>query len=417
MEKTLLILGGTAISQQIVYTARELGMKVMVTDYNEDSPCKKIADKSFMASCTDEDAIVQLIQQEHIDGVITGYTDSLLPSYIRICEKAGLPCYANRQAVEIITDKDLFKEACHRSGVSVVPEYTLSEVNRGEAIYPLIIKPVDNSGARGIFICADKKEFDAYYPQALQFSRSRHVLIERYIEEKEATIFYYLHQGEAYLLGVSDRHMLKHHEKLLPLPIGYTFPSTHQKDYINLTDPKVKNIFKELEMKEGLVFLQAFNKNGQFMIYEAGYRLTGSLEHYLIGKAHGFHPLKALLLYAVGEQADFSPIKKADLDAACTANVTLLLSEGTISHYEGLEEAKRMPGVLHIHPSYPVGAVIDSNIIGKLAQVGVRILLHADNRTQLLERMDAVKDAIRVISTDHKDMSLKGYSYQEICRS
>ena len=74
-----------------------------------------------------------------------------------------------------------------------------------------------------------------------------------------------------------------------------------------------------------------------------------------------------------------------------------------------------IPGVLHVHTSYPVGTVIDDKVMGKLAQVGIRVLLHADNREQLLERMDLVKNTLRVISTENKDMLLSNYSYKEVC--
>ena len=73
-----------------------------------------------------------------------------------------------------------------------------------------------------------------------------------------------------------------------------------------------------------------------------------------------------------------------------------------------------MPGVLHVHESYPVGKTIDSSVIGKLAQVGIRVLLYADDKEQLLSRMDTIKDRLRVMSTDNKDMVLRNYSYREM---
>lgn len=416
MNKKLLLLGGTGISQQIVYAARQIGLEVHVTDYLANSPCKKIADKSYMVDCMDIDTIVKLIKDEHINGAITGYADVLLPPYVQICEKAKIPCYATPYAIKKTTDKAEFKKLCRAFGIPVAKEYAFQDVVSGNAKFPLLIKPVDNSGARGIYICHNMDEFGSCYNKAMFFSRSKHVLIEEYITYKESTIFYYFHHGVAYLLGVSDRHMLKYAENMLPLPIGYTFPSANQHDYIESTDKKIKALFHSLGMKEGMAFLQAFNHNGCYIIYEMGYRLTGSLEHYLIDKAYGFNPLKALLQYAVGDEVDISPLKKANLHKQAMANVTLLLSKGTISHYEGIEKVMGMPGVLHVHPSYPVGTAIDDNIIGKLAQVGLRILLYADDKKQLLQRMDAVKDAVHIISTEGKDMLLRQYSYQEICQ-
>lgn len=414
--KKILLLGGTSISRQIVYAAHELNYDVYVTDYIEDSPCKQIAEKNFMVSCTDIDRVVELIKNEHIDGVIMGYADVLMPSYVQICEKANLPCYANLHAIEVTSHKEQFKRLCKEYNIPVVPEYSLSEVEHGNVIYPLIVKPVDNSGARGIYICHNKNEFDLYYQEALKFSPSKHILIERFMENREATIFYYLHKGEIYFLGVSDRHMLKFSEQYLQLPIGYTFPSINQCEFLKNENEKIKKMFHSLNMKEGMVFIQCFNDNGKYIVYEMGYRLTGSIEHHLMEHAYGFNHLKAILQYAVGDDINISPLQSNNIGNSIMANVTLLLSEGTISHYEGFNTVKKMPGVLHIHESYPSGQIIDKNIMGKLAQVGIRILLYADNKEQLLQRMDSVKEALHVISTENHDMILRNYSYQELCK-
>lgn len=414
--KKILILGGTSISRQIVYAAHELNYEVYVTDYFEDSPCKKIAEKNFMVSCTDIDRVVRLIRDEQIDGVIMGYADVLMPSYVQICEKAGLPCYANLHAIKVTSNKADFKNLCRKFGIPVVPEYSIEDVKNDKVSYPLIIKPVDNSGARGIYICHDKFEFDQFYPQAMHFSSQKHVLIEKFINSREATIFYYLHQGNIYFLGIGDRHMLKFSDKFLQLPIGYTFPSVNQDDFLKVENGNVKKMFRSLNMKEGMVFMQCFYDKGSFIVYEMGYRLTGTLEHHLMEHAYGFNHLKAMLKYAVGDIVDDRPLQTANLGNAILANVTLLLSEGIIDYYEGIEEVKNMPGVLHVHESYPKGQVIDENILGKLAQVGVRVLLYANNKFQLLQRMDLVKNTIKVISTDNKDMILRNYSYREICK-
>lgn len=416
MRKKLLLLGGTSISRQIVYAAHEMDIDVYVTDYLENSPCKAIAEKSFMVSCTDVDKVVQLIREENIDGVLTGYADVLLSSYVKICEKAGLPCYANLKAIETTSDKYKFKNLCRGiENVPVVEEYSLNQVENDKAAYPLIVKPVDNSGARGIYVCRSKTDFNTYYPQAMTFSPSKNVLVERMMADPEATIFYYFHNGEIYLMGVGDRHMYSFGEGMLRLPVGYTFPSKHQADFIKYENESIKSMFRSLDMKEGMVFMQAFDDSDKYIIYEMGYRLTGTLEHHLFEQAYGFNTLKAIINYAVGNDVDVSPLAVMDLNSVQMANVTLLLSQGIIGHYEGIDEVKRMPGVLHIHKSYNEGQEIGESNIGRLSQVGIRVLLYADSRQQLLSRMDEIKNTLHVISKDGKDMIIRDYSYKEIC--
>src|SRR5690606_19627066 len=111
--------GGSRISCEIVKMAQDMGIYTMVTDWYEieKSPAKQIADKSFMTSTSDIDAMVKLIKEEKIDGVFTGFTDSVLPYYAEICEKVGLPCYGNKEQFEILTNKNAYKKLCRDFGV------------------------------------------------------------------------------------------------------------------------------------------------------------------------------------------------------------------------------------------------------------------------------------------------------------
>jgi formate-dependent phosphoribosylglycinamide formyltransferase (GAR transformylase) len=94
--KKLLVLGGNALTSDIVLKAKELGVYTIVTDWNtpDVSPAKKLADEYWMESFADSNKIVALIKEHKIDGVFTNYTDSYLPYYVEICERAGLPCLA-----------------------------------------------------------------------------------------------------------------------------------------------------------------------------------------------------------------------------------------------------------------------------------------------------------------------------------
>ncbi len=414
MRKKLLILGGTSISQEIVWQAHKMGLDVYVTDYFEDSPAKKIADKSFMVSASDVEAVTRLIKEERIDGVITGYADVLLPYYVEICRRSNLPCYATAEAINITTDKEKFKKLCRAYNVPVVPEYTLEKVESGNVKYPVLVKPVDNSGARGIYICHNRKEFDVYYQKSLTFSPSKSVLIERYMQGNEATIFYFLHKGQIYLMGMGDRHMKRFDDKFIPLPIGYTFPAISIDSFMKEENENVCNMFRSLSMKEGMVFMQAFVEDGQCIIYEMGYRLTGSLEPHLFEHAYNFNTLEAMINYAVDNEIDIKPLQKHDVNNCCMANLTLLLRAGYLKEYEGLDEVRNMDGVLHVFVSREPGTLVEEKIMGTLAQVAVRVLLYADTKEELIVRMDQIKSMIKVLDDKGNNILIENYTYSEI---
>ena len=124
------------------------------------SPAKQIADEALLVSTADVDAVVQLIKDKNIHGVITGFTDSVLPYYAKICEKAGLPCYGTVEQFEIMINKRIYKELCVEFGVPTVEEYSIDGTFKDEVMekikFPVLVKPADNSGARGVSICENK---------------------------------------------------------------------------------------------------------------------------------------------------------------------------------------------------------------------------------------------------------------------
>ena len=132
--KKLLILGGNALTSDIVLKAKELGVYTIVTDWNtpDISPAKKLADEIWDVSITDFDTLSILINEKSIDGIITGFTDSYLLPYQYLCECNKLPCYASKEQFEITLDKDLFKKICIANNVPVVPEYDLHNFDKNE---------------------------------------------------------------------------------------------------------------------------------------------------------------------------------------------------------------------------------------------------------------------------------------------
>ncbi|MBR6159706.1 MAG: hypothetical protein IKQ40_05335, partial [Lachnospiraceae bacterium] len=162
--KRLLILGGSRISCEIVRHARAMGVTTGVTDWYpiERCPAKAMADEAYFESTADTDAMEKLVKEKKFDGVITGFTDSVLPYYADICDRTGLPAYGTRQQFEIFIDKKKYKELMRQNDVPTIPEYTVNTENFDEStkdiIYPVIVKPSESSGARGITVCNTKEE-------------------------------------------------------------------------------------------------------------------------------------------------------------------------------------------------------------------------------------------------------------------
>lgn len=412
--KKLLIMGGPALACDIVKKARLLGIYTIVTDWYPESlsPAKKIADESFMISTSDVDAVVSLIRQEKIDGVITGFTDSTLQYYQKVCEKAELPCYATAEQIGISTDKRKFKNMCKKYNVPVVEEYCIDDIfdsNQLKRIkFPVVIKPVDNSGARGISICNNRQEFIRAYEKALSFSESKSVIVERYMRAKEATIFYVFRDGAIFLMGIGDRHTKNNQEGFISLPVAYIFPSRYLNNYLEEQNSKVIEMFNSLKMKNGMVFIQSFIEDEKYIFYEMGFRLTGSLEYKIMEPLIGINHLELMIEFSItgkmGETDLFKNLNPKYSSYGC--NITLLARPGQIGKIEGIKTLFSFPEVIDVFPSYKEGDVIPDIAKGTLQQVVLRVFAVTRTKAELIKVIEKIHDVIRVTSISGENMLL-----------
>lgn len=422
--KKLLVLGGTRISCEIIRKAKEMGMYVVVTDYNppEQSPGKLIADESFMVSCTDVDEVVELIRREKIDGVTVGFADVLLPYYAEICRKAGLPAYGTKEQFDIFINKDRYKTLLRKYDVPTVEEYTIDpndfENSARDIRYPVLVKPSDSSGARGITICQNAAQLREAYDKARSFSRTGTVLVEQYLTGPEVTVFWTFKDGNYVLSGVANRHMKQRQDGgVIPLPVGYTFPASVTVSYMENTADKCREMFNSIGIRDGIMFMQCKVEEGVCVVYDIGYRLTGSLEYKLFKRACGYDPLEMLITFAVsGSMGERDVPIPADplFPGIWPFNVSILSAPGVIREIHGLDTVRQMPYVVDTVVSHPPGDEITMAMKGLLAQITVRVLGVVSKKEDLYPVMHGIEESIEIISETGENLRLPGMEPSDI---
>lgn len=402
--KKLLILGATKLLCQVVDTAHKYGAKVVAIDYYENSHAKKIADESYLISTVDVNKILELIKDREIDGILTGFMDSMMPYYKEICEKAGIPCYITSDVqLKFAVEKQVFKEYLKKYEIPCVEEFCSVE----DVSYPVIVKPVDNSGARGISICNNANELKKGIELALEFSKSKKYLIEKYLDCKEATVFYVFADGEPYFTIMADRHIAPVKDGFIKLPTGYTFPSQMSEIFAKELHPKFKKLFKDLNINNGMMFIQCFvDDDGRIIPYEPGFRLTGSLEYILTDAIQNYNPLAMMINFALnGKMTNSNEIEKINpYNFKKSYNISVLIKPGTIKEISGVDELLKEDGIVEIFCSYDVGDTLPDNVWGKLAQIGMRIFIVPDSETHYFEIQNKIKNILKIISFTDENM-------------
>ena len=414
--KRLLILGGMRFSCEIVIKAKAMGIYTLVADYNkiEDSPGKQIADEAVDLSVIDVDAVVSYIKGNNIDGVFVGFNDMLLPYYAEICQRTGLPCYGTKEQFVTLIAKDQYKALCRQFGVPTITEY---DINDAHIKYPVLVKPVDSSGSRGITICHNRQELDEAVEIGRKASKTGKVLIERYMDGREVTVFWTFQDGNYYLSALANRHV-KHNQgtDVIPLPVGYTFPSVYLPKYRAEVEENCKRVFKHLGLKDGMMFMQCKVEDGTCYVYDLGYRLTGSLEYKILERVCGYNPLEMMICHALtGKMGEESIAGKALPEFKTPAfNVSCLCAPGTINEIEGIEAVKAMSEVEDVVIAHAPGETITEQMKGLLAQITVRVLGLVESKDKLLPTMQKIDDTIHIIGTEGEELMLPGIEYSDI---
>lgn len=408
--KKLLILGGILPMIEVINRAHELGIIVFVTDYLEDSPAKKFADKSFMVSATDVDGVIALCKNEGIDGIYTGNVDLLLPYYAQICKGIGFPCYGTQEHFNIMTDKIMFKNVCKKYGVPTVKEYSVKEINEGEIKFPVIVKPIDSSGSRGISICKNKEELDEGINKALSFSSKKKYIVEDYLTGDEVVLYYYLQDGNPVFAGMCDRYVNNEQQGVAQLPTSYIFPSRYIDKHLMKTDKLIKNMFRGIGMQNGPVFLQAFIHEGFPCLYEAGYRTNGAREQYIIASTSGLSSVDMLINFALsGKMSNVNIEKIIDpkLHGKFACKLSPLIRMGTVATITGIEEIEVIKSIEKVVINNNIGSTISASQVGTLNQIAYRAFIIEDSIINLKHIIDLIHEKVTYLDINGNSMMLK----------
>ena len=211
--KKLLVISSDSSDRSFVKAAKEMGIYVVCCDRYEDwniSPAKLMADEAWNIDYTDIDAVVKKCKEVGIDGVIAGYSEDRVTAACKIANRLGTPFYATEDQINFTRDKKKFKETCRNCGVNVPTDYCytlpLTEEERCKIQYPVIIKPSDNGGRKGISVCMRENELDDAIEYAKVNSKNGQIVIEEYVIGTEMCAIYTISNGVASLSCLNDKY-------------------------------------------------------------------------------------------------------------------------------------------------------------------------------------------------------------------
>ncbi|MBP5562818.1 MAG: hypothetical protein J6X51_02145 [Bacteroidales bacterium] len=408
--KKLLILGSRNIHCDIVRKARQMGIYTVVTDWNDpkDSPAKLIADEYWNVSLMAYDELSKLIREHHIDGVLTGFSETYLFAYQHICMMNNLPCYATKEQLEMVTHKDTFKKMCIENGVPTVPQYEILSFNKSllSTSNKVIFKPVDNGGSRGICVCDAQEKFDDCYQYALSFSSQKKVIIEKYMECDDVSLEYKIQDGNVSLSSICDRYIYTTSNGG-SMTSCLIYPSKYVNLYLQEMNDKVIRMFNNVGLKNGVLFMQAFVDGDSFYFYEMGYRLSGGRHYIFTENQNQSSALEQLINFAItGKMAEYDISER---DNPCFKNICsqigLLCKSRKIKKIKGVDVLRQKKEIIDVSINYKEGDTI--GLEGTTAQIFGVVHCVVKDLQELHEIKKFIFENIHVFDENSEDIIIR----------
>lgn len=407
--KKILILGAYRTEIEIINQARDMGLYTIVTDNHVDwqlAPAKYVADEAWDISWSDIDALEHKCRQVGIDACMAGFSEKRIICAQKLSTRLGKYFYTDDVDLDLVCNKKMFKDACIRNGIQSAKVFSYG----GQIDFPVIVKPADNGGSRGITVCFNKEELDIAYNKAMDCSDNKTVVIEEYITGDEVMIYYIVHDGIVELSAMCDRYMKKFDDNITQLPIGYYFPSKHLGQYLQISDFKMKRLIKDLGIKNGLIAFQSFIKDGEVIPYDPTYRLDGTIAYHITERANGSNVLQNLINYSVsGRMMDVSSLSNEECPffASPYFELPILLKDGIITEICGIDEIRKMKEVFYIYQGHAEGELMDRK--ADFCQMLFRIQIAAENDCVLNEVIGKIFATLRVTDENGNDMIIGRY--------
>ena len=187
--KKLLLLGGSRFLLPVIEAAHSLGCQAITCDYLPDNDAHKFADEYHNVSTTDREAVLALARELQVDGIMSFACDSGVDTAAYVAEQLGLPSVGSSAAVDILQHKARFRQFLADNGFNVpmARGYRCAEdavSQAGDFHWPVIIKPTDSAGSKGVTQVTRAEDIPAAAEYAKQFSKTKTFIMEEFIEKQ-----------------------------------------------------------------------------------------------------------------------------------------------------------------------------------------------------------------------------------------
>lgn len=402
MPKSILLLGAGQEQCIAIKAARDLGYRVIAADGSAVAPGLQMADLGIQIDIRDRAALIKLGRTQNISGLFCHAVE--IPDVVAdVAQALGLPGLPPEVASHC-TLKDQRIGLLKASGIPVA-DFIVAH-NRDELAsiasvfgFPLVLKPIDNAGSRGVQLIKDTDALFTAYDEAMLYTRSPTVLIEQYLRGHQISTESVVYDGRVHTFAFADRNYANEdfYEPYF-IEDGINYPSVLPDEMKARIYDLVNRTIAALGINMGAAKGDIIVHDGVPHIIEMASRTSGGwFGTGSIPLATGVNPLKPLLQMSMGDKPDLGALRPSR-DLGCAQRYWIPQRSSVFHTASGFGDVSQMPGVEMFNAFFPPsGTKLEK--ARHHAQRYAQVICTAASREQAIRYADAAIAAIQVEQT------------------
>ncbi len=406
----LLILGGGDAQLNAIKMAKKRGYTVIVSDYYVNAPGKKYSDYGELTSTFSVEGNIEVGRKYNIDGVMTTGTDQPVYTVARVADELDLPSPISVKTAKAVTNKREMKKLFTEHNIPTVtyriiaPGFAESEL--ADLHFPVVVKPLDSQGQRGVFKLYSPDEIRENIFEVLSFSREKEILVEEYYQSKEVTVSGWVQEGRLYILTVTDRITYTNHPHI-GICTAHYFPSRFLNEYYAEIEEISWAIIEAFNIYNGPIYFQMLIGNRGIRVNEIACRVGGAYEDIFIPHLTGVDILGMVIDSSLGQKFNTELLQNYDLISNNKwFSVQLFFARpGKIEKMSDIDRVKEIPGMLKVKYNFNEG-----EIIGKIKNATERagyFLVAGKDKKDLQEKISLVYDKLKIYDKKGKNLIIR----------
>lgn len=309
--KKLMLLGGMRYLVPVIEAAHKLGVYVITCDYLPNNIAHKYSDEYCNVSILEKDKVLEKAKELKIDGILSFACDPGVVTAAYVAEKMGLPSSGPYESIEILQNKGKFRKFLTENNfnVPVAKQYTDIEtaLNDIEMFnWPVIVKPTDSAGSKGVTKVVEKSELRDAINYALKFSHSNEFIIEDFLEKigDSSDCDSFSVDGELKFVSFSAQKFDENCENPYT-PAAFTWPASISKEHQEELTNEIQRLLTLLNMKSSIYNIETREcTNGKAYIMECSPRGGGNRLAEMIRYMTGVDMITNIVKSALGMELD-----------------------------------------------------------------------------------------------------------------